>query len=126
MLSGGQQRTPAFMTVVMELLTKPGDIIMDWAAAEGAACSGGKFCQRFVCGLEKRPNFFETAEAALHEVVQPSSKGVGYSRTGFEALANPDEEEDPVEYVRPKSIAEMAAKIIWPKSTLLTRTPESQ
>jgi hypothetical protein len=114
------------MTVVMELLTKPGDIIMDWAAAEGAAFSRGKFCNWFVCGLENWPNFFETADAALHEVVQPSSKGAGSSRTGFEALANPDEEEDPVEYVRPKSIAEMADKIIRLKSTLLTSTPQWQ
>jgi hypothetical protein len=67
--AGGQRLTVGFMQTVMELLSVPGDIVLDWRVGEGTSFQAGEFSNRFVVGLEGRQEFKELAVWALELVV---------------------------------------------------------
>jgi hypothetical protein len=52
MLGGGQWISVGFMQTIMELLTSPGDIVLDWAIGEGCAFRAGELSNLYVAGLE--------------------------------------------------------------------------
>jgi hypothetical protein len=49
---GGQRISVGFMQTVMELLTSPGDIVLDWAVGEGCAYRAGELSNWYVAGME--------------------------------------------------------------------------
>lgn len=58
-----------FMQTIIELLTKPGDIVLDWAVGEGWSLYFGDYSGRHVIGLEDRTEFGDIATQA-HMIVQ--------------------------------------------------------
>ncbi|CAM6096687.1 unnamed protein product [Calypogeia fissa] len=51
---------------IIEYLTRPSDVVLDWSVGEGSSYYVGDLCGRHVVGLEDRPIFDVTAENAMH------------------------------------------------------------
>jgi hypothetical protein len=66
--AGFQRVSVSFMQSVIELLTDPGDIVLDWAVGDGSTFLAGDLCNRFVVGVENRKEFADLAERAIAEV----------------------------------------------------------
>ena len=56
---GGQRVTAGFMQSVIEMLSAPGDIVLDWRIGEGTSFQAGECSNRFVIGMEGRPELKE-------------------------------------------------------------------
>ncbi|CAM6082147.1 unnamed protein product [Calypogeia fissa] len=70
--AGSARMSVGFMQRIIEYLTKPGDVVIDWTAGEGACFFAGDFCGRHVIGLEDRPIFDTTAECSMNDAsVEP-------------------------------------------------------
>ena len=51
---GGQRVTAGFMQSVIEMLSEPGDIVLDWRVGEGTSFLAGECSNQFVIGMEGR------------------------------------------------------------------------
>jgi len=61
---GAMKTTLGFMQRWIELLSCPGDIILDWTAGDGRMFAVGDYCGRHIIGLENRGSFVLPARAA--------------------------------------------------------------
>jgi hypothetical protein len=68
-LAGFECVSVGFMQNVFELLTEPGDIVLDWAVGGGASFIAGNFLNRFVIGAEGRSKFYSFAKSSLQTVL---------------------------------------------------------
>jgi hypothetical protein len=66
---GGQRLTVGFMQSVIQMLSEPEDIVLDWRVGEGTSFQAGECCNRFVVGMEGRPEFKELTQTGLESVV---------------------------------------------------------
>ena len=66
---GGQRVTAGFMQSVIEMLSAPGDIVLDWRIGEGTSFRAGECSNRFVIGMEARPELKDFARDGLEAVV---------------------------------------------------------
>jgi hypothetical protein len=77
--AGSQRVSVGFIQSVLELLTMPGDIVLDWGVGDGSTFLAGDLCNRFVVGAEDRSKFVALAERAMADVrrrVPPAVQGV--------------------------------------------------
>jgi hypothetical protein len=65
LLGGGQRISIGFMQTIMELLTSPGDIVLNWAVGEGCTYRAGELSNWFVAGMKSRPTFYSLAQHQL-------------------------------------------------------------
>ncbi|CAM6082771.1 unnamed protein product [Calypogeia fissa] len=63
--AGSTRMSVGFVQRIIEYLTKPGDVVIDWTTGEGASFYAGDYCGRHVIGLEDRPIFDTTAEVSM-------------------------------------------------------------
>lgn len=66
--SGSGRVSVRFMQTVIELLTRPGDVLFDWSVGEGVSFFAGDYCGRRVIVLEDRLVYGEAASEALRDV----------------------------------------------------------
>lgn len=52
--AGSARVSIGFMQSIIEVLTKPGDIVFDWSIGEGWGYYAGDYCGRHVIGLDRR------------------------------------------------------------------------
>lgn len=64
------QLSVGFHQIVIELLSKPGDVYFDWTSGDGGSFVGGDFCGRHVVGFEARDRCFSRVEARLADVLK--------------------------------------------------------
>jgi hypothetical protein len=97
-LAGFEQVSVGFMQTVFELLTKPGDIVLDWAVGGGASFTAGYFLNRFVIGADGRSKFSNFAKSSLQTVLEkmPPRTSAPAKKTGkgHDTLCSNQEEED--------------------------------
>lgn len=98
-LAGSCRLSVGFMQALIELLSKPKDVVLDWTVGEGSTFWAGDFSGRFVIGLEDRPKFSDAAYAnflKIHARKTPEvAKGKGHREVGKEKeVVDLDEEED--------------------------------
>jgi hypothetical protein len=73
--AGFERLSVGFLQNVFEMLTKPGDIVLDWAVGGGASFTAGKYSNRFVIRAAGRSRFIDIAKKSLKRLLQkkPSS-----------------------------------------------------
>lgn len=91
--AGPARLSVGFMQSILELLTAPGDIVMDWTVGVGSTFWAGDFSGRFVIGMENREQFVKVAARTLDEV-HKRSKEVQKEKSIVVAQANPADDPD--------------------------------
>jgi hypothetical protein len=59
------------MQTIMELLTSPGDIVLNWAVGEGCAYPASKLSNWYIAGMESWPTIYSLAQHQLPLVQNP-------------------------------------------------------
>lgn len=86
----GSYRLPVgFMQAVMELLTVPKDVVLDYTVGDGSSYVAGELCGRFIMGLEDREILGGCAEGRLVSVLGEEKEQIKDTR-----LKGPDNGED--------------------------------
>jgi hypothetical protein len=99
--AGACQISGGFMQMVIELLTIPRDIVLDWTVGEGSSYLAGDYCGRFVIGLEDRVEFEGEAQNVCERVnsIDRSKKKVDKGKAVVlcpsKAAKKSNEERDP-------------------------------
>jgi hypothetical protein len=88
--AGSQRISVSFMQSVIELLTRPGDIVLDWAVGDGLTFFARDLCNRFVVGFENRTEFTDLAERAIADVRRKAAPAVqGFTLSSGHAIDEP-------------------------------------
>lgn len=66
--AGSARVSVGFMQTVIELTTKPGEVVFDWAVGEGCTFFAGDYSGRHIIVLEDRCKFGDFSREALHVV----------------------------------------------------------
>jgi hypothetical protein len=93
--AGFERLSVGFLQSVFEMLTEPGDIVLDWAVGGGASFTAGEYSNRFVIGAEGRSRFMNIAKKSLERVLQekPSSAITAAKKPDGHAALCSDEED---------------------------------
>jgi hypothetical protein len=74
--AGSQRVSVGFKQSVLELLTMPGDIVLNWAVGDSSTFLAGDLFNSFVVGAEDRSKFVDLAERAMADVRRRVSPAV--------------------------------------------------
>lgn len=93
--AGFERLSVGFLQSVFEMLTEPGDIVLDWAVGGGASFTAGEYSNRFVIGAEGRSRFMNIAKKSLERVLQekPSRAIIAAKKPDGHAALCSDEED---------------------------------
>jgi hypothetical protein len=96
--AGFERVSVGLMQSVFEVLTQPGDIVLDWAVGGGASFTAGNFLNRFVIGAEQRSKFYNFAknslQTLLHKKPPRTSTVAKKTAEGHNALCSNEEGEN--------------------------------
>jgi hypothetical protein len=75
-LASFEQVSIGFMQTVFELLTEPGDLVLDWAVAGGVSFTAGVFQIGFLLGPRGHQNFIKLQRAPLRPCLTRCLQGL--------------------------------------------------